>query len=205
MKTHLTKKSTEKAHQMAVAHTKNTKGIILEDNRSKTIIQQKNNTKLPTNLKSSIENFPVQLQEIAQLAKGKNSKHNRKKLALDKRMGVGARPAIWKNTPKALSGGDAKKALENTNRNNHASRHLTDAGKLGAWSADTEEKFKQIIEPILKSPFRSFFYNLRGEECKGYISSSKITALVYNGSGLIATTYVASAEQLKQWGLENDF
>ncbi|MFK7748141.1 MAG: DUF4157 domain-containing protein [Kordia sp.] len=55
MKAHLTKK-TEKKTQTAAAHQ--SKGVALEDNRPKTIIQQKkNNTGLPDNLKSGMENL----------------------------------------------------------------------------------------------------------------------------------------------------
>lgn len=76
MKTHQTKKSAEKTHQMAAANrtasvVKNN-GVSLEDNRASTIIQQKqidamrsaapiqkkkNNTGLPDNLKSGMENL----------------------------------------------------------------------------------------------------------------------------------------------------
>jgi hypothetical protein len=76
MKTHQTKKSAEKTHQMAAANrtalvVKNN-GVSLEDNRASTIIQQKqidaiqsntpiqkkeNNTGLPDTLKSGMENL----------------------------------------------------------------------------------------------------------------------------------------------------
>ena len=56
MKTHLTKKAGEKKAQTAAAHQH--KGVVLEDNRPMPIIQQKkNNTGLPDNLKSGMENL----------------------------------------------------------------------------------------------------------------------------------------------------
>jgi hypothetical protein len=76
MKTHQTKNSAEKTHQTAAAHsvdhTSKNNGVSLEDNRASTIIQQKqidainastpiqkkkNNTGLPDNLKSGMENI----------------------------------------------------------------------------------------------------------------------------------------------------
>ncbi|MFT6845799.1 MAG: hypothetical protein ACJAUV_001998 [Flavobacteriales bacterium] len=76
MKTHQTKKSAEKTHQMAAAHrveqTSKNDSILLQDNRASTIIQQKqidaiqsntpiqkkeNNTGLPDTLKSGMENL----------------------------------------------------------------------------------------------------------------------------------------------------
>jgi hypothetical protein len=76
MKTHQTKKSAEKTHQMAAAHrveqTSKNDSILLQDNRASMIIQQKqvaaiqstipiqkkkNNTGLLDNLKSGMENI----------------------------------------------------------------------------------------------------------------------------------------------------
>lgn len=58
MRTYLTKKSEGKTLQMAAAHSTKNNGVALEDNRSSSIIlQKKNNTGLPDNLKSGIENL----------------------------------------------------------------------------------------------------------------------------------------------------
>ncbi len=145
------------------------------------------------------------MSEVVQLAKGKKSKHDRKNQALNKYEGVGGLPDIWRERPSALSSSKATMALINDDRNKHASRHLTDSNILANWNPETEEKFKRLVHSILTAPFNSFFYDLRGEKCKGYISRDRIAALVYDSSGLIATTYVASDEQFEQWGVAPSF
>lgn len=115
--------------------------------------------------------------------------------------GVAANPAI------GFAEGLGKTALT-PGRLQHATKNLTKAGVLPAWSGKNSPGIiERAFVPILERPTATFEHTLGGTRVRGFlgdIDGNQVALFVYKEGpyqGQLASSFVPSANQLKMWGV----
>lgn len=104
-------------------------------------------------------------------------------------------------------GGSADTVLA-TDRLQHGSRHLSEAGLLPPWRGRTSPGLiHELLAPIIESPSAVVTHQVGDDPVKGYVGEvggRTVVAFEFlegELKGTLATAFIANENQLRKWGL----